>query len=89
MQGLILESYRILGWTNVHPSIPLSIWYISVSKQFDKPEFLPRVVHIMKRRVLNILTLTIFHNSKSVAKMSVARISVAKMSVDKMSVAKM
>ena len=43
----------------------------------------------MKISVLNIPTLTIFHNSKSVAKMSVARISVAKMSVDKMSVAKM
>ena len=40
----------------------------------------------MKISVLNILTLTIFHNSKSVAKMSVARISVAKMSVDKKSV---
>ena len=43
----------------------------------------------MKRSVLNIPTLTIFHNSKSVAKMSVARILVAKMSVARISVAKM
>ena len=42
-----------------------------VSKYFNQPECLQKVF------------LTIFHNSKSVTKMSVARISVAKMSVDK------
>ena len=42
-----------------------------VSKYYNQPECLQKVL------------LTIFHNSKSVAKMSVARISVSKMSVDK------